>query len=201
MTLGVGATDGAGVAGGRVGMSALLPRSDARAAGALVAPLLLQAARKAPSPAAAVPCRKRRRVRIGRFGYRIVGAHRSPSRGRVTRSGRRAAADDECVLGEPGQANGVALSIERALAGSLDVLLVDGHRDAALRLDDVLGADADVRHVADGAFELVGRGRDGVLGPIHADLLGPDADLDPASPSTSAAGTRSRVSSASLIRA
>ena len=68
MALGVGATDGAGVAGGKVGMLALLAGGPLLPAGAVVAPLALQAARNAPRPARAVPCRKRRRLRIGNAG-------------------------------------------------------------------------------------------------------------------------------------
>ena len=65
-TFGVAATDGAGVAGGRVGIAALLALT--LVTGALVAPELLQAARKAPTPARAVPLRKRRRLITGRTG-------------------------------------------------------------------------------------------------------------------------------------
>ncbi len=67
ITLGVGATEGAGVAGGRVGMLALLAGGPALP-GAFVAALLLQAARNAPNPASAVPWRNRRRVRWDRGG-------------------------------------------------------------------------------------------------------------------------------------
>src|SRR5664279_6091722 len=81
IVLGVAATDGAGVAGGRVGIAALLALT--LVTGALVAPELLQPARKAPTPARAVPLRKRRRLITGETGSRSKAVNGSPSRGQA----------------------------------------------------------------------------------------------------------------------
>ena len=54
---------------------------------------------------------------------------------------------------------------------ALDVLLVDRHRAAAARLDDVARRDAEVRHVADGAEQLVDAVGDRVGQLEQADLL------------------------------
>ena len=60
---------------------------------------------------------------------------------------------------------------------ALDVLLVDGHRAAAARFDDVARRDAEVRDVADGAEQLVDAIGDGIGQLEQPDLLRTDADL------------------------
>ena len=82
------------------------------------------------------------------------------------------------MLRQPGQVDLLAGRPELRPRGSLDVLFVDGQPGAAAGLHDVLGADADVRGVADGPGQLVVAGRRRVRQAVHPDLLRPYADLD-----------------------
>src|SRR4051794_41079422 len=153
---------------------------------------VVHAARKAATPAKAVPCRKRRRVRSGlkRWGSLAIGSSsdrtRSGARGsRHPRAGVGISRvdvgiaggfrDDEAVIGRPGQLDLVAAGPQLGPCRALDVLLVDGQR-AAARFDDVLGAHPEIRRIADGAREPVVAGRALGRGLTQPDLLGADAD-------------------------
>src|SRR5689334_14994335 len=126
----------------------------------------VHAARKAATPAKAVPWRNRRRVRSGFRRSRVaMDPPRAGASGAGGRDGRRSAAglgggccgegasraplvlgglgDDEAVIGRPRQLHLIAARPQLGPRRPLDILLVDGQR-AAKRLDEVLGAHAEV---------------------------------------------------------
>src|SRR4051794_35502847 len=72
----------------------------------------------------------------------------------------------------------VATAPELGLGRPLDVLLVDAHPGTTPGLHDVLGADAEIRRVDDGAVEVVVAVRRRVGLAVEPDLLGPDPHVD-----------------------
>ena len=89
-------------------------------------------------------------------------------------------ADDKRVLRLPGQSDPLAISKDLPRAARLDVLCIDGQLVTVLRLDDVLGADADVGGVEHDTLDRVRVTGRGLVLPIgngqDAELLGADAD-------------------------
>src|SRR5688500_3318734 len=90
--------------------------------------------------------------------------------------------DDEGVLWLPGEADALSIRVRLAGAARLEVLCVDGKTMAVPRLDEVLGADPDVRRVEHGALDRIRVGAS-CLGVVvgdchHAELLGADAEAN-----------------------
>ncbi len=111
----------------------------------------------------------------GRRGYGCGGGEQGGRR----QVGRRLATglDRERVGRRPDQPDLLARLPELGARGALDVLLVDRDRPATAGLDDVAGRDAEVRHVADRAEQLVRAVRDRVVQLEQPDLLRAYADL------------------------
>ena len=139
-------------------------------------------ARNAPKPTAATASAPPMTNRPARDAGRRAGARaRRPRRRRppTGRSGGGSAAgfDGERMGRREDQPDLLARLPQLGAGRALDVLLVDGHRAAAARLDDVARRDAEVRGVADGAEQLVDAIGDGIGQLEQPDLLRADADL------------------------
>ncbi len=150
-------------------------------------PLPVHAARKAPNPATAEPWMKRRRLIRSWFGgsrgrswspRRLRTRQPSACRGRLLLDGGAGGPDGERVVRRPAQPDFFPRAVERAVNGSLDVLLIDGDIFAVTGLDDVLGRNPQVRRILHGPGQEICACRGvGALGE-HPDLLRADADVD-----------------------
>src|SRR5919201_1104651 len=80
------------------------------------------------------------------------------------------------MLRQPAESHLFARCPELGLGRPLDVLLVDRQPGTPASLDDVLGAHADIRGVADGPVQAVRTGRRLLIGAREANLLGSYAD-------------------------
>src|SRR4029079_4680147 len=187
-TFGVAATDAVGSTEAEAAAGA-----DALAAvdGGVEAPVLVpvHAARKAANPAMADPCRNRRRLRPGvsrasrsiiELLLRIVVRSGGWGGGR-RRAGHRVGGlgpvgwNDNAVVRRPRHLDLVAACPELGPGRALHVLFVHG-QVAAVRFDEVLGADTEVRRVADHAEQAVVAGRRVGRALAQPDLLGSHAD-------------------------